>query len=124
MSKASAIRKGKMSRISKLLIVTLICALLIGVTIFTAFADTYTGYINGLPYKYWFLRERTSQDYPCISTTFDYPTYHYSSAATYVGSQRKHYSGRDIKYDSTTSRAYSTYEDYFAYTSAYYGTEP
>lgn len=88
-----------------------------------SFADTYTGYIDGYPYTYWFLRETTSQGYPCISTTFTYPLRHYSSAATYVGSTRKHYSGRNYKDDSTPSSAYSTYNDIYAYTSAYYGTE-
>lgn len=114
--------KKKKSRIPKPLILMIMCALILTSTMIAAFADTYTGTINGLSYTYWFLRERTSQDYPCISTTFDYPLEHYSSAATFVGSVRKDYSGRNWKYDSTTSSAYSTFNNFNAYTSAYYGT--
>lgn len=123
MNKTLAIVNGKRSRIPKLLIVTFVCALLLASTMFAAFADTYTGTIDGLPYTYWFLRETTSQGHPCISTTFDYPLRHYSSAASYLGSERVHYDGRNWKENSSTSSAFSSYGSIYAYTSAYYGTK-
>jgi hypothetical protein len=102
----------------------LACILIMMATLATvAFADTYTGYIDGYPYTYWFLRETTSQDWPCISTTFKYPFMHYSSAATYLGSERVDYSGRNYVYGSSKSSAFSSYGSIYAYTSAYYGTE-
>ena len=116
---------GVKMKIRKRSIISLICVLIVLAAMSTVvFADTYTGTIKGYPYTYWFLRETTSQGYPCISTTFKWQLEHYSSAATYVGSVRKHYSGRNwVGAGNLTSRAYSTYNSIYAYTSAYYGTE-
>lgn len=109
----------------KSLVAVLFCMLLVLATMSTVvLADTNTGTIKGYPYTFWFLREYTSQGYPCISTTFKWQFEHYSSAATYVGSVRKHYSGRNwVGTGNLTSSAYSTYNSIDAYTSAYYGTE-
>ena len=112
-----------MKKAKKLSIIAVCVILLLTSLMTVAFADTYTGYINGYPYTYWFLRETTSQDWPCISTTFSYQLNHYSSAATYLGSTQVDYSGRNWKYDGTTSSAFSSYGSIYAYTSAYYGTQ-
>lgn len=118
-------RNRKIASTGKSIVITLSCLLLMLTAMTTiAFADTYTGTIDGYPYTYWFLRETTSQGYPCISTTFKWQFEHYSSAATYVGSVRKDYSGRKwVGTGNLTSHADSTYNDVTAYTSAYYGTE-